>query len=167
VGWLANLLSRFRRRYKPTPLIAAATGWVEIVGTVEALEVLQCPLTGDDAVAVYYRAVVPGATSRSYAGLMGEAFHITSQGRQALDFLLRDDSGTALIRMDRGPDVVALHAQLSDRHGLELTADTELLRPGQHVQVRGYVTDQSAATSPHRRGPYAVVLDADEVTIIE
>ncbi|MGB1013070.1 MAG: hypothetical protein ACPG4T_02965 [Nannocystaceae bacterium] len=167
MGWISNLLSRFRRRYTPVELIASATGWVEIVGTIEALEVLHCPLTGDDAVAIYYRAVAPGATSRSYAGLLGDAFHITSQGRQALDFLLRDDSGAALIRMDRGPDVAGIHAQLSQRHGLELTADTELLRPGQHVRVRGYVTEQSAATSPHRRGPYAVVLDADEVSIIE
>ncbi len=148
-------------------MIASASGWVEVRGTVEAIEPLQCPITGEDAVAIYYRAIAPGATSRAYAGLLGDTLHVSSQARQATDFLLRDRSGAALIRPEYGPDLQAIHHDLLGRHGLELQASAELLQPGQQIRVRGYVSEQTPDAGPHRRGPYSLVIEADEISLVD
>ncbi len=167
MGWLSQLFSRFRRQYVPTELIASARGWVEITGTIEGLELLQCPITGDEAVAVYYRAIVPGAASRAYAGLLGDTLHVSSQAQQATDFILRDASGAALIRPKYGPNLQGIHQELLRRHGLELQAGSELLVPGERIVVRGFVAEHKDHSTPHRRGPYNLVIDADEIARVE
>lgn len=171
MGLLSSLLERFQTNYRRADSIATAgQGRVELEGTVEPLEPddgegpppLVCPISGTPAVAVHYRAQAPGLMSRAYGGLTG-GLDVGAEGRQAQDFVLRDASGAALVRIDHGGDVGALHASLVEQHGLDLRAETDLITPGERMLVRGRVIDRASEGSPHRRGPYAIVVTADSL----
>jgi hypothetical protein len=83
-----------------------------------------------------------------------------------VDFVLRDESGAVLIRVARGRDVGAVHADLVGRHGLDVRAEASLIEAGERVRVRGEVTDV-CRDSPHRRAPYGIVLQAESVEALD
>jgi hypothetical protein len=158
-------LRLFSRPYRRSPAIASLTaGRVEIQGRVEALEELVSPLTGERAVAMHYRASTPSAVG-AFGELPGNALRLAVSGSQGRDFVLRDESGAALIRVARGRDIEKLHADLVDRHGLGLRAEASLIESGQRVLVRGQVVEVFS-DSPHRRVPYGAVLEAESVHAI-
>jgi len=162
VSWLSRL---FSRPYRQTAAIAGLSqGPVEIEGRVEALEELVSPLTGERAVAMHYRASTPSAVG-AFGELPGNALRLAVSCSQARDFVLRDESGAALVRVARGRDIEQLHADLVGRHGLGVRAEASLIETGQKVLVRGQVVEV-LSDSPHRRVPYEVVLEAESVHAI-
>jgi hypothetical protein len=159
VGWLSRL---FSRRYALSDAIGAlAEGAVEVRGRVEPLDELVSPLTGLRGVFMRYRASTPSAV-RAFGELPGTGLRYAVEAAQGNDFVLRDDSGAALIRLPRGRDISELHADLVDRHGLELEAEDSMIEAGQTVIVRGKVV-QLLRDSPHRSEGYRAVLEADSV----
>lgn len=162
VGWLSGL---FSRRYVVSDAIGAISdGAVELRGRVEALDELVSPLTGVRGVFVRYRASTPSAV-RAFGELPGTALRYAVEASQGCDFVLRDHSGAALIRLPRGRDVSELHAELADRHGLELEAEASVIESGQTVIVRGNVV-QLLRDSPHRGQGYGAVVEADSVEAV-
>lgn len=167
MGLWSSLLRRLFPGYPRAPEIASAgAGQVELVGVVGFGDVddeLRCPLTDARACVVYYSASAPGVTSRSYGGVLGNALDVGARTREARDFVLRDDSGAALIRVQRGGDVNEMHRRMIEHYGLDLRAETDLLLPGERVAVRGEVLEQIGGGSPHRRGPHLLVLAAADI----
>ena len=100
VGWLSRL---FSRRYERAQSIAGLeTGRVEVSGRVEPLDELVSPLTGQPGVALHYRASTPSATRGAFGELPGHGLRLAMECSQAVDFLLRDESGAALVRVVAG-----------------------------------------------------------------
>jgi hypothetical protein len=163
MGWLSRL---FGRGTPPTVTIASLaadppSARVAVEGRVEIVEPVLCPLSGDPAVIVEYEARAPGFAARAYGLREQGAVRLVSELVQAADFVLTDGTGRAVIRVDRGSDVNRIHAELSARHGIELSARTRLIRPGERVRVFGRV--QGATGSPHRRPADDLFVDADEI----
>ncbi|MCA9720607.1 MAG: hypothetical protein H6713_34465 [Myxococcales bacterium] len=168
MGLLSSLLDRLLPSYPRADSIAAAQdGRVELAGTVELLEddePLQCPLTGAPAVAIFYRGRAPGLAAHAYGG-QGDALDLSISGRESRDFILRDATGSAIVRVRaRGGDVARLHERLVEQHGLSLRSESELLGPGERVTVRGEVVERDGVGGPHRRGPHLLTIAADAVT---
>ncbi len=164
-SWWARL---FGQRYAPVEAVAAlpSEGLVELEGTAEVLgEELVDPLSGESAVAVHVRARIAGAVARAYGGPAGTSMAYETSCREQVDFVLRDASGGALIRMARGGDVRAFVAELARRHGLEAETESASIAVGARVRVRGRVESRGGAPSPHRGAPYESVIVADDVAL--
>ena len=161
MGWLAKL---FRQKsYTPVDSVAEITGGrIEITGQVEALESVVCPLSGVLAVAVHYRAHAPGIAARAYGGMTGGALDVSIECREARDFLLRDATGAILVLVPHGQSVGWVHADQSEKHGLDLHAETSLVSPGQRIRIRGKIVQQ-VDSSPHRGEPYTSVMRAESI----
>jgi hypothetical protein len=157
-----------RPKQAPRVLIGeVALGETDIVGVVETFdEEVEDPLTGRHGVALEYHASAPSAVSRAYAGLLGTSADMEVRARQAVDFLISDGSGSALVRVHPGHDVPALHRTLAAEYGLELRSETALVRTGQRVRVRGKVVDV-CDESPMRRGRWRAIIVANRVDVIE
>jgi hypothetical protein len=157
-----GLLSRLFGRGTPpaTPVAALELGPTEVEGTGVVLEPLFDPIHGEEAIALHYRASAPGAVGRIYGGLTGSAGDLVIDGGQATDFLLEDSSGAALIRVDPGQDVMMLHEESSQHHGISLSPTVDLLRPGERIRVRGTVVEL-LEPSPHRRVGYTAIIEAE------
>lgn len=162
--WLDRLLAR-RRGYESSRIagIEAVDQDVELEGQVEPLSLLWDPITGEPAVALDYDARTPGITQR-YFGIHERPGGIAA--RQAVDFVLRDSTGGALIEVDRGGDVGELHRRLRGEFGIGLQATIERLGPGDRVRIRGRVRALDEGSSPHRREPWTVVVTAHELELI-
>jgi hypothetical protein len=163
VRWLDRLLSR-SQSYTPSSIAElgefAVDDRVELEGEVEGLQLLEDPLTGEAAVALAYRARTPTPAQR-YFGLQSEEG--TIEGQQGRDFLLRDRGGAALIVVEPGGDVGELHERLRESFGLNLEAEVDAVRPGDHIRVRGRIRELGEGGSPHRRSDWARVIVADEL----
>ncbi len=170
MGLFTSLIEWFSPSYQEHETIASATaGKVVITGVIETLEeaeALLCPLTGEPAVMVHYMGRASGMASRAY-GIIGDGMEIITRAHQARDFLLRDSSGAALIRVEPGQDLIQLHGRMFETHGIEMKAETDYLAPGERVTVQGKVVERHSAGSPHRRAPYQVVVKADSITRVE
>jgi hypothetical protein len=160
MGWLSRL--RGPTYVQVGPIADVAAGLVELVGVVESLDEIVSPLTGDRGVALRYEASMPSATRAVFGELPGNILRLRTECSQAVDFLLRDDSGAVLVRVAAGRDVAAVHAEMVDRHGLELDARAEIIGTGERVRVRGRVVDVCRG-SPHRRERWDAVVRADSV----
>lgn len=159
--WLDRLLAR-RGGYDHSQIsaIAAVDQAVVLEGQIEALSLLQDPVSGVPAVVLDYAARTPGVTQRYFGiheGHGGIAAH------QAVDFVLRDASGAALIEVERGGDVGELHRRLQADFGIGLDAQVQRVGPGDRVRVRGHVRSLGGRSSPHRREPWTVTVFADEI----
>jgi hypothetical protein len=164
VRWLDRLLGR-RGAYlgRPISAVAAVGERVELEGRVEALTVLRDPIAGEPAVVMDYRARRPGVAQR-YFGLHEGKDGV--EASEAVDFVLRDRTGAALIEVERGVDVGELHRRLREEFGIELEATVERLTPEDAIRVRGRVRELKEG-SPHRREPWTVVVTADELERVD
>jgi hypothetical protein len=161
VSWLDRLLSR-EGPYQSRRIeaIDCDDTRVELEGEVEALELLHDPVEGEPAVVLNYRAQRPGVAQR-YFGIHEAAGEI--EGYQATNFVLRDESGAALIEVERGGDLAKLHRRLRDEFGVDLQVEVDHIAPGDRVRLRGRVRARTEEGSPHRREPWAVVVSLDEL----
>lgn len=136
---------------------------LEITGTIEAIEHLQDPLSGEACVALDYSAWPPSTT----VGIDGapatnsRASSITCH--QAVDFLLCNADKRIHIRVDRGRDLGELHRELLHRHGVGLEAATEPIRAGDRVRVIGVLERLGATGSPHRSSPDVAVITGQRI----
>jgi hypothetical protein len=161
--WIANLL---RRRYRQVAdLHDIGEGRVEIVGTIEALDLLHDPLTGDPCVAMEYRAWAPSTTVGLDGAVDGgRAYQIAA--RQAVDFVLQGGGSRVLVRPVAGDDVLEVHRALLRRFGVGLRAEVELVPAGASVRVMGRVMHRLGETgSPMRTEPWAAVVSAERVFV--
>jgi hypothetical protein len=159
-GWLGRL---WRRRYRRIEALRSLErGRVEVQGRVEMLDALHDPLDGEACVAIEYRAWPPSTISMGVDGATahaGRAFQVGA--RQAVDFVIADETGRVLVRPAVGQDVSELHRDLVDRYGVGLRAETEHVPIGARVRVAGRVSFVRGAGSPLRAEPYVAVIEAD------
>ncbi len=142
----------------------AELGQVELTGTVEAMDLLNDPITGEPCVVIEYRAWPPTTTLGIGGGLVGGGHGYVVHATQAVDFLLNDGSDRALIKVERGQDIVAIHGKLTARHGIELHTERRLVRAGTTVRVAGTIAHRGRmARSPHRREPHLLVIEAHRI----
>jgi hypothetical protein len=162
--WLDRLRPR-RSGYESSRIgaIEAVDQDVELEGQIEPLSLLWDPISGEPAVVLDYEARTPGITQR-YFGIHERPGGIAA--RQAVDFVLRDATGGALIEVERGGDIGELHRRLRGEFGIGLQANIERVGPGDRVRIRGRVRSLDEASSPHRREPWTVVVTAHEVELI-
>ena len=134
---------------------------VKLAGVVELLESVLCPVSGQPAAAVAYTAWPPSSTlgMDGAAGYHSRAFQVRCQ--QAADFVLCDGDDRVLVRVDPGSDVLRVHRELLDRHGVGLRSEQQLIVAGARVHVVGWVESTTRDSSPHRRDPYLAVVRAD------
>lgn len=162
--WLDRLLGRggsyFGCRISE---IATVDQRVEIEGQVEALSVLHDPITGEPAVVLDYQARKPGVAQR-YFGIDERDRGIAAT--QAVDFVLRDPTGAALIEVARGGDVGRLHQRMHEEFGIGLDATVDRIAAGDRIRVRGRVRTLDEGSSPHRREPWMVVVVAEELELL-
>jgi hypothetical protein len=161
VRWLDRLLGR-RGGYDRSQIsaIAAVGQAVELEGQIEALSVVHDPISGEPAVVLDYAARTPGITQRYFGIHEGEG---GISAREAVDFVLRDSTGAALIEVDRGGDVGELHRRLQSDFGIDVDATTERVGPGDRVRIRGRVRALEDRSSPHRREPWTTTVVAEEI----
>ncbi|PRQ09073.1 hypothetical protein [Enhygromyxa salina] len=163
--WLLRLFTRER---DPQPRrvdeLLEIGDRVELVGRVESLGELHSPLDHEPAVVIRYRGRPTARIDRQtpFAD-MGTGI----EAHQALAFVLRDSSGTALIELDAGVDVGEIHQRLLGTYGAALELDVELVRPGDRVRVQGRVRERTDGGSPHRREAWAAVVVAESVALAE
>jgi len=163
--WLDRLLARGGGYDRVrVSAIEAVDQDVELEGQVEALSVLVDPIAGEPAVVLDYRARPPGIAQR-YFGIHESDGSIGA--RQAVDFVLRDATGAALIEVERGAEVGELHRRLQDQFGVGLRATVDRVAPGDQIQVRGRVRALIGGSSPHRREPWSVVVSAHELERVQ
>src|SRR5690554_4030822 len=162
--WLDRLLGR-SGGYSDCSIseLAVVDQRVAIEGQVEALSVLHDPISGEPAVVLDYRARKPGVAQR-YFGIDERDRGITAT--QAVDFVLRDPTGAALIEVARGGDVDALHQRMHEEFGIGLDATVDRIAAGDRIRVRGRVRTVDDGSSPHRREPWTVVVMAEELELI-
>ncbi len=132
---------------------------VSVTGVVEAEETFDCPLTQEICVAAAYRAHVPGFVQRAYGLHAGGAMNLVANATQAVDFFVRDPTGRARVVVDPGRELVELHVEMLQRYGFELQAQTQRLRPGDRVMVRGEVLE-SPRSSPMRAPDHDLLIRA-------
>lgn len=133
---------------------------VELRGVVEALDVIQSPLDGREAVMLRYHAQIM-ARADPQLGRLDQAAHVAYS--QGVSFLLRDPSGVARVQVEPGEDLIAIHSDLLARYGPGIELDIFAVEPGDRVVVRGRVQEQIAAGSPHRSAAWTAVLVDVEV----
>lgn len=151
------------RTPEPVELAQAIPGSrVALEGHVEVITELLSPVDGEAGVALAYNASAPSAVSRAYAGLLGAGVDIRVRARQAVDFLLRGPEFTALIRVEPGDDVGAVHQEFINSHGVNVRASTEVLAEGDRVRVEGEVL-ATPPGDPHRGPGYDLVVAADDL----
>jgi hypothetical protein len=140
---------------------------VRLDGTVEALQPVLCPVSGQPAVAVQYTAWPPSSTLGidGGSGYHSRAFQVRCQ--QAADFVLCDGDTRVLVHVDPGSDVLRVHRELLDRHGIGLRSEQQLIAAGARVHVIGRVESTSRCSSPHRRDPYLAVVRAERFWLAE
>ena len=160
--WLSRLLNRSTPAYTPRRVdeLSTVEEAVELEGVVEAVEVLQDPLSGEPAVVLNYLARRPAA-AQLYFSIQANEGDI--EAYQATNFVIRDDSGAALIEVAQGTDIAKLHAELLERFGVNLEAEIERVGPGERIRVRGRVRRQATGGSPHRREAWTAVVTLDEL----
>ena len=159
---------RFFRRRRSTPIGLAKEGPVQIEGTVEVFdpdEMLGDPISGDLCVFAHYEAHMPSYAQRLMISGGGGPMNLVAKSAQATEFLVRDETGIALVRPPPGADLLALHHELLSRHGFEMQASTALIRLGDRVRVQGQVL-RIMEGSPMRRDPYRLTLDAQQVELL-
>ncbi len=159
--WLDRLLAR-GGGYTSSRIAAidAVAQAVVLEGQIEALSVLHDPISSAPAVVLDYAARTPGFTQR-YFGIHEGDGRIAA--RQAVDFVLHDATGAALIEVEHGGDVGELHRRLRADFGIDLDAKVEHIAPGDRVRVRGRVRALGDDGSPHRREPWTAIVVADEL----
>lgn len=160
--WLARLLKLGSPEYtrRRVDELVRVDEQVEIEGVVEAVELLHDPLSGEPAVVLNYLARRPGVAARYFSIQTNEG---DVEAYQATNFVVRDDSGAALIEVGRGTQIAELHAELLERFGVNLEAEVERVGPGDRIRVRGRVRRQAEGGSPHRREPWTAVVILDEL----
>jgi hypothetical protein len=137
-------------------------GNVQLSGRVESLGTIDDPLTGDPCVAVEYRAWPPSTTLGMDGATIhsGRAFQLDA--RQAVEFVLVDETGSVLVRPPPGQDVDALHRDLVHRYGVDLRAETTHLSAGTQIFLQGRVTFvRGHEGSPMRTEPYVAIVEAE------
>ena len=140
---------------------------VRLGGVVEVLEPVLCPVSGQPAAAVDYTAW-PQSTTLGMDGASGyhsRAFQVRCQ--QAADFVLCDGDARVLVHVDHGDDVLRVHRDLLERHGVGLRSEQRLISAGARVHVIGRVESTSPDSSPHRRDPYLAVVRAERFWLAE
>lgn len=160
--------ARLFRRRPSTPIALAKEGPVQLEGRVEVFdpdELLGDPISGDLCVFAHYEAHMPSYAQRLMITGGGGPMNLVAKSAQATEFLLRDESGLALVRPPCGANLLALHRELLSRHGFEMQASTALVRPGDRVRVQGQVL-RIMEGSPMRREPYQLTLDAQRVELL-
>lgn len=177
-------IKRALRHVKTTPIRDAREGKaVKIVGTLEyAGRSIASPLSGRTC--AYYAIVVEEYRSRGRSG----AWHEIVREERGVDFRLRDDSGTALVRVAHGPSLPALVQDHRARTSAILHSDADLerfmnergrsveglifrknirasegiLEAGERVAVGGlarWLPDPDAAGGTYRETPKRLVLE--------
>lgn len=139
---------------------------VDFSGSVELLEAIHDPVSGEAAVAIDYRAAPPHSVV-GVAGAMNvisRTFHVARQ--QAVDFLVADGPHRVLVCVDRGTDLVDFHRELLARHGVGLRTERALVRPGARVCVVGRRLGSRPA-SPLRDEPYLAIVRAQRFWPLE
>lgn len=139
---------------------------MEIEGIVEALETFACPVHHDPCVVVRYRARVPSFMQRAYSLSSADLMNVVAEASEAVDFLVRDETGRAFARVRHGADLASVHDELRRRHGFELEAQTLRIRSGDRVRVRGRVL-VAPRTSPARRADHDIEVEVHEVDTVE
>ena len=134
--------------------------FVELEGSAEALQVIYDPVGGREALMLKYSALVRERAD-SQLGFNDPAAIISHS--QGASFVLRDASGAALIEVEGGDNLEAVHAQLLEVYGAGIEVRVEALEPGDRVRVRGRVRTLSAESSPHRGAAWRAVLHEVEV----
>lgn len=161
-------LWNFWRKRRPalTALHALTKGaQVRVGGAVEALDLLEDPTSGRQAVAIDYVAKVPGALNQIYPGLLGGSAESIHRLRQSVPFLLRDGDGCARIHPPPSDgDVTSLHARLRELFGLSLRAETTLIEVAQRVEVEG-VVERVEPRDPRRGIPWLATIRASGLFI--
>lgn len=158
--WLDRLLARWSpATHLPIAGLERAGQLVEIEGRIEALGLLEDPISGTPAVLIHYRARIPGVGQR-YFGVL-ETRRVADLVL-AVDFVLRDETGAArIVVASKLPDVAELHVRLLEQFGVALMPEVELMVPGEWIRVRGRVRSLGESGSPHRREPDGVVVVAE------
>ena len=158
--WLGRL---WPRRYRRVELLRQIQeGRIQVAGRVEPLETIEDPLTGEPCVAVEYRAWPPATTIGMDGATQhaGRAYQLDA--RQAVEFMLTDETASILVRPPVGEDVEAIHRELLQRYGVGLRAETEHVTAGAHIRLEGRVTYvRGEKGSPLREAPYAAIVEAD------
>lgn len=158
--WLDRLLARWTPpKRQPIAMLERAGEVVEIEGRIEALGLLEDPVTGASAVLIHYRARIPGVGQR-YFGVL-ETRQVADRVI-AVDFMLRDQTGAArIVVAGARQDAVDLHLRLLEQFGVALMPEVDLMVPGEWIRVRGRVRSLGESGSPHRREPDGAVVVAE------
>jgi hypothetical protein len=158
--WLGRL---WPRRYRRVELLRQVReGRIQVAGRVEPLETIEDPLTGEPCVAVEYRAWPPSTTLGMDGGTQhaGRAFQVDA--RQAVEFVLTDETASILVQPARGEDVEMLHRDLLQRYGVGLRAETHRVCVGAQIRLEGRVIFvRGDKGSPLREDPYTAIVEAD------
>jgi len=136
---------------------------VEVYGVIEALATIPAPTTHEPCVAIEYRAW-PESTTVGIGGAAPEgsrAFQLDYF--QAVDFALVSAGARALVRLDRGQDLLAVHQGLLARFGVGLRHELRCLRDGDRVGVIARVERTGPGASPMRSDPHLAVLTARRI----
>lgn len=134
--------------------------FVELEGLAEALELIYDPVEGREALMLEYSALIRERAD-SQLGFHDPA--AISSHSQGASFVLRDASGAALIEVEGGENLEAVHARLLEVYGAGIEVRVEALAPGERVRVRGRVRTLAAESSPHRGVAWRAVLHEVEV----
>ncbi|MBK8263329.1 MAG: hypothetical protein IPK80_18540 [Nannocystis sp.] len=136
---------------------------VEVHGVIEALATIPAPTTHEPCVAIEYRAW-PESTTVGVGGAAPEgsrAFQLDYF--QAVDFVLVSAGARALVRLDRGQDLLAIHHGLLARFGVGLRHELRCLREGDRVGVIARIERTGPGASPMRSDPHLAVLTARRI----
>jgi len=151
-----------------TPIASGSEGPIRVEGTVQVFDpdaLIGDPISGDLCVFAHYEAHMPSYAQRLMIAGGGGPMNLVAKSAQGTEFLLRDDSGVALIRPSAGADLLALHHELLSRHGFEMQAATLIVRAGDRVRVHGQVL-RIIEGSPMRREGHDLTIDAERVELI-
>ena len=147
--------SRLLGRVEVMPIAELDAGKCVVEGTVEVLDperLIADPVTGDLCVFAHYEAYMPDYAQRLMIVGGGGPMNLVAKSAQGTDFLLRDGSGLAFVRVNAGADLMALHPDMLRRHGFELKAQTRLIKGGDRVRVSGQVLKMTEGSPMRREG---------------